>query len=290
MNFSITAGILYTDSIEICIPNMRFVEQIGAGANANTFLAYNELLRRNEAIKIWHPRSGQGKVDIVRFSEEVKKNANVCYPNIAVFYDANIIDGIHYARLEYIPGPTLRDFLSTKHCLAIRYRILEIIINTMKSVYTAGFYHGDLHDRNVIIYKGEPYIIDFGTSYFSGIEASHNRDCVKFLELSYNVLDELHELTFLDHAEIIRQWSLAAANLLSKCLPIIWGYKNSETSALDDYTYKEWGFRFSTLCEEFSFVNKELVEEFYSRNFEPANSSKKALFSERQVVNDGTQY
>ena len=271
MNFSITAGILYTDSNEICIPNMRFIKQIGVGANANTFLAYNEILCRNEAIKVWHPRRGQEKVDITRFSEEVKKNANVNFPNIATFYDANIVDEFYYARVEYIPGPTLKVFLAETQCLAIRYKILDAIISTMRLVYAAGYYHGDLHNENVIINKDEPYIIDFGTSYFSGIEASHERDCVKLLELSFEVLDELHELYFLDRAEIIRQGSLTAAKLISTCLPIIWDYKNSESFALDDYTYKEWGIRFATLCEEFSFVNKKLVDEFYAKNFKPVD-------------------
>lgn len=281
MNFRISTGILYADSTEISIPHMHFIKHIGFGANANTFLAYNEILSRNEAIKVWHPRRGQEKVDNARFSEEVKKNASVNFPNIAAFYDANIIDEFHYARVEYVPGPTLRLFLSEKPCLAIRYKILDVIIRTMKLVYAAGYYHGDLHNENVIINKDEPYIIDFGTSCFSGIEASHKRDCVKLLELSFEVLDELHELYFLDHAEIIKQGSLTAAKLISTCLPIIWDYKNSESFALDDYTYKEWGIRFATLCEEFSFVNKKLVDEFYAKNFKPVDSKMKISFFER---------
>jgi serine/threonine protein kinase len=268
MHFEIKDNALFIDAMEISIPHLCFFEEIGSGANANVFLAHNKFLERNEAVKIWHPRLGSSEVDGTRFLEEVKKNANVHFPNVADLYDADFQKGFYYARLEYIPGLTLRNFLLRKQSFATRYRILILILTTMRTVYASGYYHGDLHTNNIIINNVEvPYIIDFGTSCFSGIEASQRRDCTMLLELSLDVLPELLRFAFLRNAEIIEQGSYVMAELISRCLLMIWDFETSNTSAMDTYSYKEWGFRFDTLVEDFPFIDKEHLNEFFAENF-----------------------
>lgn len=267
MHFEIIDNALFINAMEISIPHLCFLEEIGSGANANVFLAHNKFLGRNEAIKIWHPRHDSSEVDGTRFFEEVKKNANVHFPNVAALYDANILKGFYYARLEYIPGLTLRNFLLKQQSFVTRYRILNLILTTMRTVYASGYYHGDLHTNNIIINGEEPYIIDFGTSCFSGIEASQRRDCTMLLELGLDVIPELLKFVFFRNAEIVEQGSYVMAELLSRCLLIIWDFETSNTSALDIYSYREWRFRFDTLIEDFPFIGQELVNEFFTENF-----------------------
>lgn len=269
--FEIRDEVLFVDDMKLCIPNLYFIEEIGEGANAKVFLADNKCLHRQEAVKIWIPKKNQKVVDKNRFLGEVRKNANMHILNVATFYDAFIENGFYCARIEYIPGKTLKVLLKESPGFVVRYAILETILETMKLVYEAGFYHGDLHAKNVIINEDKPHIIDFGTSLFSGKTASKERDCRMLVELCFEVLPELQKLEFLDSDIVIGQDSKIAAEYLLQCLPIIWDFENSSTSDLDKYTYKEWEFRFDVLLEEFSFLDRDAVNKFFAGKY-----SKKA--------------
>lgn len=268
MDFEIKKQALFVNTVELYIPNLYFIKEIGKGANAKVFLVYNNLLNRKEAVKIWIPRKGQKKVDKERFCEEVKKNANVHFPHIATFYDANTQNGLYYARLELIPGQTLKMFLREEQSFVNRYTILQSILETMKLVYDAGYYHGDLHTGNIIVNEYTPYIIDFGTSIFSGISASQERDCRKLVELCYEVLPELHRLEFLDNAKIIEQGSKIVAEFLMHCLLIIWKLETEKASMQDGYAYRNWQFCLDILVEEFQFIDVDLVNKFSKKTFQ----------------------
>jgi Serine/threonine protein kinase len=267
VNFEIKEQVLLVNDMELYIPNLYFIKEIGKGANAKVFLAYNNLLNRKEAVKIWVPKKGHVKVDKKRFFEEVKKNANVHFPHIATFYDANTQNGLYYARLEFIPGQTLKMLLREGQAFVNRYTILQSILETMKLVYDTGYYHGDLHTGNIIVNEYTPYIIDFGTSIFSGISASQERDCRKLVELCYEVLPELRRLNFIDNAKIIKQGSKIAAGFLMHCLLIIWNFETRKASRQDGYDYRNWRFCLDILVEEFQFVDIDLVNKFYEENF-----------------------
>lgn len=267
MKFEIEDKALFINGKKLNLINLSFSEEIGNGANSKVFLAYNNLLDRQEAIKIWVNRKCQETVDEDRFLEEVRKNANVNFSNVANFYDANIENGLYYARLEYIPGHTLNVFLQEEHEFSIRYIILKTILETMLSVYGAGFYHGDLHSANIIVNEYKPYIIDFGTSFFSGVTMSHERDCRMLVELCFEVLPELRNLEFIDNTIVIEQGSLLAAEFLQRCLLIVWDFQNTPSLALDSYTYKEWRLRFNQLIESYPFVDIVTINKFFAENY-----------------------
>ncbi|HHU81363.1 MAG: protein kinase [Dethiobacteria bacterium] len=267
MLFEIKDKGLFINDIEFRLPNLCFIKEIGEGANAIVFLAYNILLNRQEAVKIWKPKKYRKTVDRNRFCKEVVKNANVKSPNIASFYDANIENGFFYARIEYIPGISLKKYLQEAQELVFRFKIMETILETMMSVYEAGFKHGDLHSGNVIVDKHEPYIIDFGTSAFSGIVASQKRDCRMLLDLCFEVLPELHKLKFFDKTKVIEQGSEIAVDFLLYCLRIIWDFESASTTNLDGYGYRAWHSRFKLLSESYPFVDTVAVDKFFSENY-----------------------
>lgn len=258
---------LLINSVIFPLPNFCYVKEIGRGANSRVFLANNVLLGRTEAIKIWVPRSGQKTVDEQRFREEVKKNANVQFQNIARFYDAGIFNGIHYARLEYIHGITLKDFLNVNPDYVVRYHLLKKIIEALILVYESGYYHGDLHLKNVIMRHNEPWIIDFGTSVFSGETESHDRDCKLLIKLCFDVLPELRKIIFLEKRMLLAQGSSVAAAFIYRCSQISWDIETYTTDIHDRSFLMQQRFALEILTEEFRFVNNALVEKFITRSF-----------------------
>lgn len=148
-----------------------------------------------------------------------------------------------------------------------RLTILETILETMMSVYEAGFKHGDLHSGNIIIDDHKPYIIDFGTSAFSGVVASQKRDCKMIVNLCFEVLPELHKLEFLDKSKVIGQGSEIAVDFLLYCLQEILDFENTATYNLGSYGYREWYHRFKHLSEDYPFVNSATMDKFFSEHF-----------------------
>ncbi|MDC7286920.1 protein kinase [Blautia schinkii] len=266
MIFELKNSTLFINSVKFDIPNITFIEEIGNGANAKVFLANNNLLARKEAVKIWVPRGRQQRVDERRFCAEVQKNAKVSFPNIAKFYDAKIEGLFYYARLEYIQGQTLELFLEHPQELVIRYMIITRVLETMALVYNACLYHGDLHTKNIIINNNVPFIIDFGTSLFSGAASSQDRDCTMLIDLCYRVYPELYKFEFIVKEELIRQGSLVATRVLLHILPMSWHLETEISSTRDEYSCKNWQFWLGHLTEEFSFINMQNVRRFLTKH------------------------
>ena len=226
MEYKIENGKLRIDSLTLEIDNLTFIEEIGSGANANVFLASNALLNRNEAVKVWIPHKGRSGVDPERFEAEVQKNA--CFDglsNIAKLYDAACSNGIYYARLQYIEGQILKDYLVSERELLDRLNIIEKILLTLKAAYEKGVYHGDLHGGNIIVKNNEPFIIDFGTSLFSGEDKSHKRDCRMIIETALKILPELNDFDFFDESVFISQDSKIIIELLHNLSRLVWDIK-----------------------------------------------------------------
>ncbi len=53
--------------------------------------------------------------------------------------------------------------------------IIKKLKNSMEALHEQGFYHGDAHERNIMLDNGDVYLVDFGSSYLKGenIELIH---------------------------------------------------------------------------------------------------------------------
>ena len=67
MDTRVKDGKLILGAKEFELPGYSILEAIGAGANAEVFLVYNEVLDRNEALKVWRPHKHQVSVSKEQF-------------------------------------------------------------------------------------------------------------------------------------------------------------------------------------------------------------------------------
>ena len=275
MDFKIIENKLLIDDKEFGIQDIVFVEEIGKGANAKVFRVRNSLLDRYEAIKIWVERKRSDSVDIKRFNNEVSKNANIEIAGVASFYDAKIEAGVYYARLQYIEGKTLKEYLEHKPEFALRVDVLNKILKTLDKVYKKGYFHGDLHNRNIIVNCNEPTIIDFGTSVFSGQDKSHERDCRMLVNLCYEIVPEFKRINFLEKEVLLKQTSAEVLKLMMVCLDIVWDFVNIRSLHFDDYSNKSWKFKLDIIGEEYSFIDCNKIEEFFLYEIETVKSKSK---------------
>ena len=104
---------------------------------------------------------------------------------------------------EAIAGNSLSNLLTSGHFRTLRQRMLPEFIRWLAYVGRRfGFRHNDLHDGNVMVDtdRGCLVMIDYGRSYFGGLEAGVMTQATEFLQADlrkYGVNDEI--LTYSDY-------------------------------------------------------------------------------------------
>jgi serine/threonine-protein kinase len=151
----------------------RIEEQIGRGAMAEVYRAYNPNLDRFVAIKILHPHLSK-KTDILgRFRREAKNVASLYHKNIVQIHDFDLEGSVYYMVMEFINGPTLKDLIkearSEKRLIPFE-RTLSIIKDIgagLEYAHKNGVVHRDVKPANVMMDDSNRVILtDFGLAKF----------------------------------------------------------------------------------------------------------------------------
>lgn len=138
----------------------RVIRPLGAGGMGQVFLAHDERLAREVAIKRMRP----DKQDQARFHREARIAARLNHPGIVQVYDV-IRDGdADCIVMEYVPGTTLRQRLAGGPLdVAEAVVLAEKIAEAMSQAHEQGIIHRDLKSENVLLTPaGQPKIGDFG--------------------------------------------------------------------------------------------------------------------------------
>lgn len=163
--------------------NYEIVREIGSGENGVVYHGFNTLLRRDEAVKVWrarNPRDNRNKIE--QGLREAQKLAQVSPDYAVAVYSAQQINGVFVATMEYVKGQTLAWHRQNSDPY-LRCQLARIYLNAIVQTTTEATRHGDAHDKNVLVYevatKYEKHLkiklCDFGTSFYSGKEASEQR-------------------------------------------------------------------------------------------------------------------
>lgn len=121
---------------------------IGKGANADVFLASDNILGREVAIKIWRRKASNASS---RALEETRKLAAIKHPNFAQIYQFSTVSGFPYAVMELIRGTTLKSWLASSTEYRSRPLIWRQLSSAMKHLYSTGVLHGDPHTGNIML-------------------------------------------------------------------------------------------------------------------------------------------
>src|SRR5438067_4886435 len=143
----------------------RVVSRLGSGGMADVFLAEDQQLQRNVALKLLHRRFAEDPGFVERFRREAQAAAGLQHPNVMGVYDRGAFDGTYYIAMEYLPGRSLKQVIRAEAPLD-PVRAIDLTIQILKAArcgHRRGVIHRDLKPHNVIV-NGEDRakVTDFG--------------------------------------------------------------------------------------------------------------------------------
>jgi serine/threonine protein kinase len=139
---------------------------IGSGGMADVYLAHDNILGRDVALKLLKARYAENEELLERFRRETKSAASLSHPHIVYVFDGGETeDGTYYIAMEYLPGGTLNDHILKRGALP-PWMVAEValqIAKALRAAHARGIVHRDVKPHNILITdSGHVKVADFG--------------------------------------------------------------------------------------------------------------------------------
>ena len=139
---------------------------LGRGGMGVVYLAKNQLLHRQCALKVLSPRRVSKSIDyIARFENEGRAAAALVHPNIVTTHAIGKAGNHHFLEMEFVPGQSLQREIEAGGVIGpVRATQIAVgIAEGLTAAHRIGIVHRDLKPDNVLITPaGYPKIADFG--------------------------------------------------------------------------------------------------------------------------------
>ncbi|MEO8072001.1 MAG: LpqB family beta-propeller domain-containing protein [Acidobacteriota bacterium] len=139
-------------------------QKIGAGGMGEVFLARDEELERDVALKFLPAEFSADAERLSRFKQEARAASALNHPNILTIYEVGEIAGRAFIATEFIDGETLREKISRNDLTIVEsVKIAGQIVSALAVAHAAHIVHRDIKPENIMI-RADGYvkILDFG--------------------------------------------------------------------------------------------------------------------------------
>ncbi len=144
----------------------RIVKPLGSGGMADVYLAHDDVLDRDVALKVMSARYASDEEFVERFKREAQSAAALSHPNIVSIFDrGEAEDGTYYIAMEYLPGGTLKDRILKRGALPPRTAaaVALQIAEALCAAHERDVVHRDIKPHNILITgTGDVKVTDFG--------------------------------------------------------------------------------------------------------------------------------
>jgi beta-lactam-binding protein with PASTA domain/predicted Ser/Thr protein kinase len=143
----------------------KVISRVGSGGMADVYLAEDQLLGRQVAVKLLHHHFAEDQEFVERFRREASSAAGLSHQNIVGIFDRGEWEGTYYIAMEYVAGRSLKTIVREEGALdpALAIDIVVQILRGARFAHRRGVIHRDLKPHNVIIdEEGRARVTDFG--------------------------------------------------------------------------------------------------------------------------------
>lgn len=140
------------------------IRMLGRGGMAFVYLALQESIDREVAIKVMLPQLAADPSFSERFLREARTLAKLSHPNIVAVYDVGISAQYHYIAMEFHSGGELKDRIKKGDMtVADVISVTKQIATALNFAHSKGYVHRDIKPENVLFKEdGTPVLSDFG--------------------------------------------------------------------------------------------------------------------------------
>ncbi len=148
------------------IPGYRLVRKIGRGGMATVWLAVQQSMDREVALKIMSPVLLADPDFGRRFLREARIAARIQHRHVVSVYDVGQADDHHYIAMEYLSGGSVLGREGHARDLGFALRVVREIAGALAQAHLQGFVHRDVKPDNLLLRAdGSSALTDFGVAH-----------------------------------------------------------------------------------------------------------------------------
>ncbi len=145
------------------VPGYSILREIGRGGMSTVYLAVQESLDRQVALKVMSHGLAGNQAFRDRFLQEGRIVARFNHRNIVTIYDIGFLDDVYFIAMEYVLGSNLSERipqgLTRRQCIYIVKRIAR----ALSHAHDRGFIHRDIKPSNILFRDDRDAVLaDFG--------------------------------------------------------------------------------------------------------------------------------
>jgi eukaryotic-like serine/threonine-protein kinase len=151
----------------------RLHEPVGAGGMGRVWMARDEMLDRDVAVKEFVPPEWMTDAERARLRDrtlrEARSAARLNHPHVVRIYDVVHADDLPWIVMEYVPSRSLHQVVNSDgpYPPAAAARIGLDVLDALTAAHRAGVLHRDVKPHNVLIgTDGRVVLTDFGLATF----------------------------------------------------------------------------------------------------------------------------
>jgi serine/threonine-protein kinase PpkA len=145
------------------IPGYKILRQLGRGGMATVYLAIQESVQREVALKVMSPSLLADPDFGERFLREARIAAKLHHRNVVGVHDVGRAGEYHYIAMEYLGGGAVLANDGKPRPVGFALRVTREIATALNYAHAKGFVHRDVKPDNILLREdGSAALTDFG--------------------------------------------------------------------------------------------------------------------------------